>query len=369
MFLHPVIREERRAERGLAITDGPHVRSSAVPQPPRSTKPSDWLAPYSRWCQSGLVPVTRPRPATLFGPGKVEELRGIIEAEAVGLVIVDHPLTAVQQRNLETAWNAKILDRTGLILEIFGARARTKEGRLQVELAHLLYQRSRLVRSWTHLERQRGGFGFLGGPGETQIELTVVSAIARAIRRDLGGAPHARTAPGQPPPHAVPHLGAGATPTRKSILSIADQGCSGCGDKLFQRSTHHAQHRLQSGGTASCPYCCLHIGTPTACRCFRATRKGVEAILLHAALSPPRTPRSKARRLICAAELVLDIDGHDNKLIEVWNKVDLLTARTRPCWPGLAEDRAPVLVSPGARRHGYLKNASRRAGRTHLIRC
>src|SRR5204862_3592396 len=108
-------------------------------------------------------------------------------AEGVGLVIIDHPLTAVQQRNLETAWNAKILDRTGLILEIFGARARTKEGRLQVELAHLLYQRSRLVRSWTHLERQRGGFGFLGGPGEAQIELDrrMIDERIIAIRKDL----------------------------------------------------------------------------------------------------------------------------------------------------------------------------------------
>src|SRR5262249_56250391 len=85
-------------------------------------------------------------------------------------VIVDHAVTPVEQGNLETGWGAKVLDRTGLILEIFGARARTREGSLQVELAHLVYQKSRLVRSWTHLERQRGGFGFLGGPGETQIE-------------------------------------------------------------------------------------------------------------------------------------------------------------------------------------------------------
>ena len=101
---------------------------------------------------------------------KSRSSRGSIRAEDAELVIVDHPLTPVQQRNLETAWDAKVLDRTGLILEIFGARARTREGRLQVELAHLVYQKSRLVRSWTHLERQRGGFGFLGGPGETQIE-------------------------------------------------------------------------------------------------------------------------------------------------------------------------------------------------------
>jgi len=116
------------------------------------------------------VNVAEPRPATLFGSGKVEELAEIIRDSGAGLLIVDHPLTPVQQRNLEKETDAKVLDRTGLILEIFGRRARTREGALQVDLAHLTYQKGRLVRSWTHLERQRGGAGFLGGPGETQIE-------------------------------------------------------------------------------------------------------------------------------------------------------------------------------------------------------
>ena len=117
-----------------------------------------------------IVTLNEPRPATLIGKGKVEELAGLVTAHDAGLVFVDAALSPVQQRNLEKAWKAKVVDRTGLILEIFGRRARTKEGGLQVELAHLSYQKSRLVRSWTHLERQRGGFGFLGGPGETQIE-------------------------------------------------------------------------------------------------------------------------------------------------------------------------------------------------------
>ena len=110
------------------------------------------------------------KPATLYGGGKVDELHGVLKMHEVDVTLVDHPLTPVQQRNLERAWNTKVLDRTGMILEIFGARAQTKEGRLQVDLAALRYQRGRLVRSWTHLERQRGGAGFLGGPGETQIE-------------------------------------------------------------------------------------------------------------------------------------------------------------------------------------------------------
>ena len=117
------------------------------------------------------IPLKTLRPATFMGKGVVDELAAAVRANDVELVVVDGSLTPVQQRNLEKAWQCKVIDRTALILEIFGERARTREGRLQVELAHLTYQKSRLVRSWTHLERQRGGSGFLGGPGETQIEL------------------------------------------------------------------------------------------------------------------------------------------------------------------------------------------------------
>ena len=134
-----------------------------------------------------IVPLRRLHPATLFGGGKVEELGEAISATDAELVIVNSRLSPGQQRNLEKAWQVKVLDRTGLILEIFGRRASTREGRLQVELAHLEYQRTRLVRSWTHLERQRGGAGFMGGPGETQIEIDrriLKDRIAR-IRRQL----------------------------------------------------------------------------------------------------------------------------------------------------------------------------------------
>ncbi|MEM1289167.1 MAG: GTPase HflX [Pseudomonadota bacterium] len=117
-----------------------------------------------------VVQLQNLRPATLLGRGKVDEIAEHVRADSIELVFVDHELTPIQQRNLERALHAKVLDRTGLILEIFGRRAQTREGTLQVELAHLSYQKSRLVRSWTHLERQRGGKGFLGGPGETQIE-------------------------------------------------------------------------------------------------------------------------------------------------------------------------------------------------------
>ncbi|GHU03970.1 GTPase HflX [Alphaproteobacteria bacterium] len=117
-----------------------------------------------------ITPFSQPKPSTFLGRGAVERLAGIVAEKKADLVIVDAHLSPIQQRNLERGWACKVIDRTGLILEIFGARARTREGRMQVELAALSYQRSRLVRSWTHLERQRGGFGFMGGPGETQIE-------------------------------------------------------------------------------------------------------------------------------------------------------------------------------------------------------
>ncbi|MGC2747783.1 MAG: GTPase HflX, partial [Pseudolabrys sp.] len=120
--------------------------------------------------EAGLVTLNEIRPATYIGKGKVDEIAGLAKSLSASVVVMDCPVSPVQQRNLEKAWSTKVIDRTGLILEIFGRRARTREGALQVELAHLTYQKSRLVRSWTHLERQRGGFGFLGGPGETQIE-------------------------------------------------------------------------------------------------------------------------------------------------------------------------------------------------------
>jgi GTP-binding protein HflX len=136
---------------------------------------------------SRIVPVRDKRPSTLFGTGQVEALKARISETRAGVIIIDAALTPVQQRNLERAWSSKVIDRTGLILEIFGDRAQTREGMLQVELAHLSYQQSRLVRSWTHLERQRGGFGFLGGPGETQIETDrrlIRGRIAR-LKEDL----------------------------------------------------------------------------------------------------------------------------------------------------------------------------------------
>ncbi len=179
MVLLPILEKKGRAKRGDAHKRSPQSRLEEAIGLAAAIN-LDVVA-------GGIVPLHEPRPATLFGSGKVEDLKGLVLAEDVGLVVIDHPLTPVQQRNLEAAWEAKVLDRTGLILEIFGRRAQTREGRLQVELAHLVYQKSRLVRSWTHLERQRGGFGFLGGPGETQIEADrrVIGERIHNIRKEL----------------------------------------------------------------------------------------------------------------------------------------------------------------------------------------
>jgi GTP-binding protein HflX len=145
--------------------------------------------------ETRAVRVREPRAATLFGSGQVEAIADTVRANDVELVVVDAGITPIQQKNLEDAFDAKVIDRTGLILEIFGERAASAEGRLQVELAHLDYQAGRLVRSWTHLERQRGGFGFLGGPGETQIEADrrlIRERMAR-LRRDLDQVTRTRT--------------------------------------------------------------------------------------------------------------------------------------------------------------------------------
>ncbi len=144
--------------------------------------------------EARVIPVPRPRSATLLGRGAVDSLASLIQSLEIGVAVVDGTLNPVQQRNLENSWACKVIDRTGLILEIFGQRARTKEGVVQVELAALTYARSRLVRSWTHLERQRGGLGFVGGPGETQIEIDrrLIGQRIAKLEKELSGVARTR---------------------------------------------------------------------------------------------------------------------------------------------------------------------------------
>jgi len=176
---------------------------------------------------SMCVPIRKPVAATLFGRGQIEDIRCKAAEHDAAVTFVDHPLSPVQQRNLEKAWNTKVVDRTGLILEIFAARAQTKEGSLQVELASLNYQISRLVRSWTHLERQRGGFGFLGGPGERQIELDrrMIRTHIRQLEKELSKVRHMR---------ATQRSGR----KRKNIPTVALVGYTNAGKStLFNRLT------------------------------------------------------------------------------------------------------------------------------------
>ncbi len=183
-------------------------------------------------CDSLRLPLRRLLAGTLFGRGQIEAVRQQIEAHGAIVAFVDHPLTPVQQRNLERAWNTKVVDRTGLILEIFAARARTREGALQVELASLNYQVSRLVRSWTHLERQRGGFGFLGGPGERQIELDrrMIRNRIRKLEKDLSRVRRMR---------ATQRAGR----RRTGISTVAMVGYTNAGKStLFNRLTRSSVH-------------------------------------------------------------------------------------------------------------------------------
>jgi GTP-binding protein HflX len=309
---------------------------------------------------SGLVPVPDPRPATLFGSGKVEELSGLVRAEEAGLVIVDHPLTPVQQRNLETAWNAKVLDRTGLILEIFGQRARTREGRLQVELAHLTYQKSRLVRSWTHLERQRGGFGFLGGPGETQIETDrrIIGERIDVIRKELEQVRRTRALhreSRQRVPYPTVAL-VGYTHAGKSTLFNALTGASVfADDTLFATLDPTIRSlRLPGGSKAVLSDTVGFISDlPTMLvAAFRATLEEVlEAdLILHVRDIADRASGSQRPEVIAVLEnLGIAAEADPDRLIEVWNKADLLDASSLKRTANEARRAAAVLVSATTR--------------------
>jgi GTPase len=305
---------------------------------------------------SGLVPVPSPRPATLFGSGKVEELKGLMRAEEAELVIVDHPLTPVQQRNLETAWNAKVLDRTGLILEIFGQRAHTREGRLQVELAHLTYQKSRLVRSWTHLERQRGGFGFLGGPGETQIETDrrIIGERIDVIRKELEQVKRTR-ALHRESRQRVPYPAAalvGYTNAGKSTLFNALTGASVFSeDTLFAtldptiRSLH-----LPGGSKAVLSDTVGFISNlPTQLvAAFRATLEEVlEAdLILHVRdIADHASASQRADVIAVLGGLGIEAEAEPDRIIEVWNKADLLDDAALKRIAGEAKRVSAVLVS------------------------
>jgi GTP-binding protein HflX len=286
---------------------------------------------------TAILPL-RSRPAMLLGEGQVAAQGEALHAQSVEVAVIDAQLSPVQQRNLEKAWGCKVIDRTGLILDIFGERARTKEGALQVELAHLEYQRSRLVRSWTHLERQRGGFGFLGGPGETQIEADrrlIGDRIVRLkkeleqVRRTRHLHRHARKRVPFPVVALVGYTNAG-----KSTLFNAMTGAEVVAkDQLFATLDPTMRGlRLPSGRRAILSDTVGFISElPTELvAAFRATLEEVaEAdVILHVRdISHPDTAAQRGDVLAVLADMVADdmLDAEwASRCIEVLNKADLL---------------------------------------------
>ncbi len=279
-------------------------------------------------------------PATYFGSGFVEELKGTLQNLGVSLVVVDATLSPVQQRNLERAWKVKVIDRTGLILEIFGKRAQTSEGVLQVELAALQYQRSRLVRLWTHLERQRGGFGFTGGPGESQLELDrrlideriikIKSELEKTVRtRRLQRSARERVP--YPVVALVGYTNAGKS-TLFNTLTHADVFAK---DLLFATlDPTMRQLKLPSGQTVILSDTVGFISDlpTTLIAAFRATLEEVTSadVILHVRdMSHEDTEFQKNDVTHVLKELGLEHAYEDGVIIEVWNKMDLLTSEAR----------------------------------------
>jgi len=303
-----------------------------------------------------IAPLRRLTPATLFGKGKVEEIGRLVVAVSADVAVVDDALTPVQQRNLERAWDCKVIDRTGLILEIFARRARTREGRLQVELARLSYERSRLVRTWTHLERQRGGFGVMGGPGETQIETDrrlIAERIAK-LKRELVEVRRTRT------------LQRSAR-RRVPFPSVALVGYTNAGKStLFNRLTEAevvAEDMLFATLDPTLRTLKLPDGRPAILsdtvgfisdlphelvEAFRATLEEVREadVILHVRdiASGESAAQAEDVREVLAR---LEIDTDERRILEVWNKLDLLDEEARRTAGGDARRAHPpaILVS------------------------
>ena len=289
------------------------------------------LKPVASW----LVPVTAPTPATYIGGGKVSEAADLCTELNPAVVIFDGPLSPVQQRNLEKKMKAKVIDRTGLILEIFGERARTREGRLQVELAHLTYQRSRLVRSWTHLERQRGGFGFLGGPGESQIETDRrligerISRIKNELKEVVRTRDLHRTARRRVPFPIVALVG--YTNAGKSTLFNALTKAEVLAEDMLFATLDPTMRALKlPGGRRAVLSDTVGFISDLPTQLVAAFRSTLEEVLeadiiLH--VRDVSHPDSEAQRLDVENVLAdLGIEGARlDEVTEVWNKIDLLS--------------------------------------------
>ncbi|HLV06878.1 MAG TPA: GTPase HflX [Croceibacterium sp.] len=304
-----------------------------------------------------ILPIRMVRPGTLFGEGQIERIGLACEQEQAELVIVDGSLSAIQQRNLEEKLKRKVIDRTGLILEIFGERAATAEGRLQVELAHLDYQQSRLVRSWTHLERQRGGFGFLGGPGETQIEADrrMIRARMGKLRRELEQVRKTRglhrERRGRAPWPVIALVG--YTNAGKSTLFNRMTGAQVMAEDMLFATLDPAMRAIRLPGVDKAILSDT-VGfisdLPTQLiAAFRATLEEVTAadVIVHVRdMANPDNAMQKRQVIEVLTELgvVEEGEGGGTRIIEAWNKLDLLDGHQREELEAAASGNSEVVL-------------------------